>query len=210
MITKVLLKISATSQENKSLTFSPSSISDECVREKLNADHCIKELWVVAKTRKPFPSTQCEHSPPTPPWPVGSSAVWASLRGRCQHSGGWWGSPVWSAGLLEVHSSPLGSAPSGCPLPGVWKRQITMKSNRRAASLATSPCAAAGSSIDFTTRLGSLFFLCFFFLSHNVHIWKNSAGVIEAAGVQLEQLSGDEKIRRTKQSRAAEIQSEDD
>lgn len=53
-------------------------------------------------------------------------------------------------------------------------------------------------------------FLCFFFLSHNVHIWKNSAGVIEAAGVQLEQLSGDEKIRRTKQSRAAEIQSEDD
>ena len=51
--------------------------------------------------------------------------------------------------------------------------------------------------------------LCCFF-SHNVHIWKNSAGVIEAAGVQLEQLRGDEKIKRTKQSRAAEIQSEDD
>lgn len=126
-----------------------------------------------------------EHSPPTLPWPVGSSAVWASLPGRCQRSGGWWGSLVWSAGLLEVHNSPLGSALSGCPLPGVWKRQITLRWNdslerndRMAAVWATSYCEQQLQQAVLISVLVCV--ICF-----NVHVWKNAAGIIEKPGGQL-------------------------
>lgn len=96
------------------------------VCSSLIAGSCsLSRIHMFAHYSEPKPvqtHNSVKHSPPTLPLPVGSSVVWASLPGHCQHSGGWWGSLVWSVRLLEVHNSPLGSAPSGCPLPGVWKK----------------------------------------------------------------------------------------